>query len=237
MAESLRVSTTLVSQVVNGDKHFSMELASDLCDYMGLGEKEADHFLLLLEYARAGSHGYQKRLKRRVDLARAAALKLSERVEQDRKLTDTESAIFFSSWAYAGIFHLVATNPKLTIDQLAERLKMPRHSVAKCMDFLIESGILVSKGGSLEVGMKSAHIGADSPFVVQHHQNWRVQAFNKMTFAGSEELFYTAPMSLSHETAAVIRSELISQIDRIVKLVGPSPSETVRCLNIDWFGY
>ena len=73
MAAALGVSTTLVSQVVNGEKHFSMENSVDLAEFMALGDRESEHFLLLVEYGRAGSHRYRTRLEKRISKARAAA--------------------------------------------------------------------------------------------------------------------------------------------------------------------
>lgn len=238
MASSLGVSTTLVSQVVNGDKHFSMENAADLAEFMALGDRESEHFLLLVEHARAGTHRYRERIQKRIDKARRAAQQLSERLEKDRALTDHESAIYYSNWTYTAITHLIACEPLLTVDDIAERLHVPRPAVAKTFSFLVESGLLVAKdGGGHDVGPKLTHIGADSPLVVKHHQNWRLKGMNQMVSKADNDLFYTAPMSLSLETANQIRAELPAFIEKIIKWVGPSPSETVRCLNIDWFEY
>lgn len=52
-----------------------------------------------------------------------------------------------------------------------------------------------------------------------------------------KDLFYTAPMSLSKEVAERIRTQLPELIKQIIDQVGPSESEVVRCLNIDWFEY
>lgn len=238
MAESLSVSTTLISQIVNGPKHFAPEHAADVADFLSLGEKEGDHFLLLVEYGRAGTHRYRERLWKKVQAARQAALTLSSRLEQDRELTDFESATYYSNWAYTAITHLIACDPGLSLDAIAARLHIPRTSVARIMGFLSETKIVVPRAqGGLEVGPKLTHIGADSPLVSKHHQNWRLRGFNQMAFSSPGDLFYTAPMSLSHETATQIRTELPAFIEKIIKWVGPSPSETVRCLNIDWFEY
>jgi uncharacterized protein (TIGR02147 family) len=240
MAEQLGVSTTLVSQVINGEKHFTMETASDLCDHMRLSERETDHFMLLVDLARAGSEGLRRRLRRRVDQSRMTARKLSERVEKDRDLTNEQSSIYYSHWVYTGVTNLMAVESHLTIDQLAERLQAPAHLIGRVMAFLLESGILINKNGTYEVGVKLTHIGADSPLVVKHHQNWRLRGFDRMPYAheSKTDLFYTAPMSLSQEVAEKIRADLPAYIERIVnKWVGPSTSEVVRCLNIDWFSY
>ncbi|CAN5599323.1 hypothetical protein BH10BDE1_BH10BDE1_20370 [soil metagenome] len=238
MAAAIGVSTTLVSQVVNGEKHFSMENSVDLAEFMALGERESEHFLLLVEFGRAGSHRYQERLKKRIAKAKQSAQTLSERLEKDRALTDHESATYYSNWSYTAITHLIACDPMLSLDALAERLHLPRAVIAKTFSFLIDTRLVVPRaGGGHEVGPKLTHIGADSPLVIKHHQNWRLKGMNQMVFKGDTDLFYTAPMSLSRETAAQIRAELPSFIEKIIKWVGPSPSETVRCLNIDWFEY
>lgn len=238
MAAAIGVSTTLVSQVVNGEKHFSMENSVDLAEFMALGERESEHFLLLVEFGRAGSHSYRARLQKRITKARASAQQLSERLEKDRALTDHESATYYSNWSYTAITHLIACDPHLSIDALAERLHLPRAVIAKTFSFLIDTRLIIPRAeGGHDVGPKLTHIGVDSPLVIKHHQNWRLKGMNQMVFKGDADLFYTAPMSLSIETAAQIRTELPAFIEKIIKWVGPSPSETVRCLNIDWFEY
>ncbi len=237
MAESLGVSTTLISQVVNGDKHFSLELAHELCGILALNERESDFFLLLVEYGRAGSHGYRSRLKARIERNREDALALAKRVQHERDLSAAESAIMFSHWTYSAVIHLIACDPSMTTEQIAVRLKAPVSLLVQVMDFLERAGILLRPKGSWEIGPKHIHLKKDSPLVVKHHQNWRLQGFNTMTYQNETDLFYTAPMSMSVETAEQIRLELLSAIERVNKWVVPSPSKTVRCLNIDWFAY
>lgn len=237
MAHVLGVSTTLVSQVVNGDKHFSLEVANELCGYLTFSEREADFFLLLLEHERAGSHAYKKRLQRRIDRSREEALALSKRVQSDRDLSAAEAAIFYSHWTYTAIIHLVACEPAITTEEIATRFKVPLSLVVRVMDFLLGAGILLRPRAHWEIGTKHTHLLKDSPLVVKHHQNWRLQGFNVMPYQNETDLFYTAPMSMSEETAEQIRRELLSTIERVNKWVVPSPSKTVRTLNIDWFGY
>ncbi len=237
IAARLGLSTTLISQVLNGDKHFTAEAASDLCEYLGLSEKEADQFLLLVDHARAGSHGLRSRLMRKIEKAQADAKKLSERMEDDRSLTDAEAAVYYSHWVYTGVTHLIACEPRLSYEQMSERLQLPMHMITRVMNFLLNSGLIVNRGGSLEMGLKHIHVGAESPLVAKHHLNWRLRAFDRMPHSRDNDLFLTAPMSLSREVADRIRADLPSYIEKIVKWVGPSPSEVVRCLNIDWFDY
>jgi hypothetical protein len=44
-------------------------------------------------------------------------------------------------------------------------------------------------------------------------------------------------VSLSRSALEEIRTLLSTVIQNVMKISGPSPSETVACLNIDWFEY
>jgi hypothetical protein len=139
---------------------------------------------------------------------------------------------------FAAVFYFRKHGDELRVAKLTERLLLPCAVIARTFAFLIDTRPVIARaGGGHEVGPKLTHNGADSPLVIKHHQNWRLKGMKQMVFKGNADLFYTAPMSLSRETATQIRSELPSFIEKIIKWVGPSPSETVRCLNIDWFEY
>ncbi len=74
-------------------------------------------------------------------------------------------------------------------------------------------------------------------FVVKHHQNWRMRGLQMMDSYDDKHLFATLPMSISEETAEEIRHLLPKLIEQILEKVGPSKSEKVYCLNLDWFEY
>lgn len=52
-----------------------------------------------------------------------------------------------------------------------------------------------------------------------------------------EDIFFTSPMSLSKAASEEVRKLLPTVIQAVMKITGPSPSETAACLNIDWFEY
>ena len=237
MAQVLGVSTTLISQVVNGDKHFSMENANTLCEHLGFNDREADFFLLMVEHARAGSFNYAQRVERRIRFAREEALKLQTRVQNDRQLNPVEMATYYSDWTFTGVTNLVACDSSADIEILAKRLQISRAQAARVLEFLLESGILVRKDAGLDMGAKWTFLSKDSPFVAKHHQNWRLQGFHAMNYRRKDDFFLTGPMSLSKDVADQVLKALPDFVEKITKWVGPSPSEVVRCLNIDFFDY
>lgn len=237
LAEALGVSSTLVSLILKGDKHLSAEQAMEAVDYLGLQEKEADYFLLLVELGRAGSVKLQNRLKSKINLQKKESQQLNKRLRKDLELDETQKAIYYSSWIYTGIRNLSALEQYHDVTSIAQRLSLPPGTVNKALEFLIDNGLCQIKDGHITYGPAYTHVSNESPFVNKHHQNWRVRGFQNMDARDEKNLFYTCPMSLSKETAEQVRTLMLNAIQEILKMVGPSPSEEVFCLNMDWFKY
>lgn len=123
------------------------------------------------------------------------------------------------------------------MEALASYLNLPRNHVQKILDFLISNNLLVEDKNRLKLGTARTHVGSSSPLVIRHHQNWRIQSLGKIQQNKEEDFFYTGPMVLSQEVADWIRQELPAFVERVNAKLIPSPSEVVRCLNIDWFEY
>lgn len=238
MSQALRVSTTMISQVFRGDKHLSLEMAADLCDYLHLDEGDSQYFLLLVEYEKAGSANLRTKLLRRLKEEQKQSLDLEKSLKVKREeLSNEDKSIYYSSWIYSGVRNLCSISDFQDVQAIADRLHLPLFQVAKVIDFLLSRQLLKQEGDRLKVGAAWTHIPAKSLLVNKHHQNWRLQGFQKMIHADDQSLFVTAPMNLSKAVANQIREELPEFIQRITKLVEPSPSEVVRCLNIDYFEY
>jgi uncharacterized protein (TIGR02147 family) len=237
MAEYLRISSTMMSHIFNGDRHLSNESANDLCEFMGLADDEFDYFFLLVAYAKAGNHRLQARLKKKVLAEQKKANQISKKMKADTELNEPAKAIFYSNWLYAGIGTMTACPSYKNVDQIADHLKISRVTAQKVVDFLLQYNLCTIKNNELNVGPQITHIPHDSPLVHKHHQNWRLQGLNKMAESRERNLFFTSPMSVSDETSEVLRLKILAFIEEVRKQIRPSPSEIVRCLNIDWFEY
>lgn len=237
IADHLRISPTMLSHILNGDKDLSAEAAHDLADYLGLSDMEFDYLSLLIQISKAGSFSLKSRLERKIVSEQKKALELKKRLRTDETISEESRALFYSNWLYAGIRNLSACPGFQTVDDIAKRLNISRGSAQKIIDFLLENQLCLMNQDKLLPGPAQTHLGHDSVFVSRHHQNWRNQAVTKMSEISDKNLFFSSPMSLSVETAELIRQKLPSFIEEIMKVVRPSPSEVVRCLNIDWFEY
>lgn len=239
MAMAMGISSSLLSQVLKGDKTLTPDQTSDLIDFMGLLELEAEYLHLLVEYDRAGNPRYRTKLQRKLVQLQNQSRKLGTRVPRNKELTDEQKAIYYSSWLYTGIRNLTAVPAFDHAGAIAERLGMEPALVQRVLLFLIENGLcrLDDKTGAVTYGPAATHTDKDSPFANKHHQNWRLMALQKMELRRESDVFFTSPMSLSHEAHRQIQDLIANFIQAAMKVSGPSSSETVSCLNIDWFGY
>lgn len=237
VAQALNLSTTMISQVFKAEKHLSMEMAADLCDYLNLNEDETDYFLLLVEYQKAGSFKLRSKLERQLKKAQEKAAKLESKVKKDIELSEQDKTIYYSSWVFQAVRLLTDIEGISDVEEIANRLNLPKNLIQKVVQFLLEANLCKREKGILKMGPAITHISAKSPMVSRHHLNWRLRGYQQMTFNDEKNFFATVPMVLSSELADKLRQELPQFIQTIAAEVGPSKSEVVRCLNIDFFEF
>jgi hypothetical protein len=71
----------------------------------------------------------------------------------------------------------------------------------------------------------------------RHHTNWRIQGLSQMDRIADDELCFTMPCTLSKADYSKIRSEIVALIQKSTAIVGPSKSEEMAFMNIDWFRF
>src|SRR5687768_7095086 len=67
LSEKLGVHTTLVSQVMSGDKQFSEEQGILIAEFFALNELESEFFVTLIELSRAGNQSLRKLRQKKLD--------------------------------------------------------------------------------------------------------------------------------------------------------------------------
>ena len=90
IARAIRIHPTLISQILNGSKHLTLEQACVLAEYMGLKEADSDYFLGLIEHERAGSDKLKRRIRARLDRLQVAHLEIQNRLPKAPKPLSAE---------------------------------------------------------------------------------------------------------------------------------------------------
>jgi hypothetical protein len=236
IADHLRVSTTLVSQVLAGKKLFTPEQGQLLIEYLGLQGLEADFVMFLLHRDRSGSNHLKRFWNEKIDAIREQSLKIAKRVDVDRVLTDQERAVFYSNPLFSAIrlYTSIGLQGK-GVDEIVQRFDISRAKALTILGFLVETGLCRSQGGRYFMGIQKTHLEEDSPYLLRHHCNWRLRSIRQSEDLKKEELMYTAPVSLSKRDFENLREEMVVFIKRFLACVHDSPADDIACFNIDFF--
>lgn len=234
MARALGLSSTMMSQIFRGPKQLTLEHGIKLSDHLGLSREETEYFLLLVQKERAGSMALQREFERQIQRARNQALQVRRAVKKDLTLSQEEQKIFYSSWEYSAA-RLACELPQIkNLNDLSVLLGIPVNKLQQIMNFLLQTGLTKRKTQGYELGPAVTYVGEDSPFLQNHHRNWRIRSMERWPHRTPRELFFTASMSLSEEDAEKIRAKLFELISEITSTARASKPETMRALVLDW---
>lgn len=235
IALSLRVHSTLVSQIFNGDRHLTCEQGCDLAEHLGLNQLETDYFLNLILEARAASVKLQRALKRQREKILQQAKALTSHFPKGRSLTEGDEAIYYSQWHYSAILLLTQIPGFTNADAIAQALALPLTTVRQAIDFLLKVGLVSEERGKLKCEQNWMTVSRHSLHVVRHHVNWRLKAMENLTEQEEDEIALTGPITLSQKDAVKVKRLIEKLLTEVSELVEDSPPETLRCLNLDFF--
>lgn len=236
LAHHLRIHPTVVSQVFSGAREFSEEQALEICEFLQLSPVEEKYFRLLVRLSGASTPKLKQKIKAELADAKTAAKALSTRVVTEKPLTDTERAVFYSSWLYSAI-RLYASTDKggRTVDEIVERFGITRVRALEICDFLTGTGLCSVKNGAYQMGAQSTFVEKGSPFLMKHHSNWRLKAVQSLDNLSEDELMFTGAMSISAADFQRLRERMAEFIKAFSQTVKDSPAEEIACFNMDFF--
>ncbi len=243
LSQYLNVNTAFISQVFKGDKNLSSEQAIKTAEFFDLNEIETEYFLALTQFEKAGSKELREYLQKQISKILDKAKRISENLksvsklssELSSELSDDSKIIFYSDWIYSAIRQLPAIKGFESTEAISQYLGLNKKTVVDAVQILVQNNLLIQKPNGFEIGASRTHLEPDSPLIKTHHLNWRNRAMDKIKTQESNKLHFSFPMTLSNEDTEKVRRLLIKLIEEVDKIVRPSPSETLRCLNIDWF--
>ncbi|MGE4130534.1 MAG: TIGR02147 family protein [Bdellovibrionales bacterium] len=237
LAEHLRVAPVVVSQILTGDRHFTIDQAIKVAHHFGLEPKATDYFVNLVIQARADTKELKLYYEEKLSKFREEAQTVNAQLTGRQDLSDLEKGTFYSNWYYSGVRLLTSIKGYQSVDAIADYFGLSRAKIGDIISFLLETGLCVQEDGRIRMGAKWTHVSEKSPFVNGHRRNWREKALEKFAEPGIHDLFYSSPVSISQKDAENLRKELLKLIKDFSKQVETSPEEKLMCLNIDWFEF
>lgn len=225
-AEALNCQRSYLSRIMNGNLHLTPDQAYMLAQFWKLKPLEQDYFLCLVDYDRAASRSYRDHIKHKINELKKRNDSLSERMQRPQPpVITSQEAIYFSTWQWSAI-HFVASIPQYqTIASLSEKLAIPKESLKIFLERLKEIGLVQNQGSRWEFAKGEFHISKDSPFVIQHHQNWRSKAVMDAQVYQRNNIHYTNIQTASRKDIAALKTMMLEFISESKNLLDPSPPE------------
>lgn len=235
LAIKLNISTVLMSQILSETRNLQLEKAFELADIMSLDPNEKEYFLTLTELQNAGTEKLRKYFQNKVSILKAKFSEVKENVRNEKVLSESAKALFYSNWLYSAIRLSTDISETKTVKALADKFQISIDEVSTMLEFLVEHGLCIKIGNQYSMGVKNTHLGTGSPWLLSRQLQWRMKAQQSMEKANSKNLFYTGPMVLSKNDIEKIHTALVKMIKDCTEIARDSDSQKLYCLNIDWF--
>ena len=235
LSDHLGVSTVVISQTFKGERQLSSENAFKTAKFFKLGQLETKYFLKLVDFEKSSNHELKSYLLDELKGLQKKSKKIQSTYSKFKELSNEDKLEFYSDRYYSSIRMASSLESLNTPQDFAAFFNLQLTKVKKILSFLLRTELCKEVNGKISMGPQHTFVASDSPFIKNHHRNWRIYSIQKIDdFDTDTELMYTAPMSLSKEDFTKLRANLLKVIDETLKLVEPSEEETIGCLNIDF---
>ena len=235
IAEHLNCQAAFVSQVLNSSPNFSLEQGVRINSFFEHTKEESRYFLLLLQYARAGSSDLENYFKAEMEEVLIKRSDLKNRLDIKNSLKKIDQQTYYSSWLYACVHMMIAIPEFRNVTAIAKHLNLPKDKVLEVIDFLVETGLVQQKGASYEIGVTKIHLVKDSPQIQRHHTNWRMQAIKAIDLNMPEDLHFSTIVTMSASDVPKIKEVMIKAIEESRKIIKDSKEEQLQSICIDFF--
>lgn len=236
LAKAIGGPVSHISQVLSGISNLSFEQAEELNSFLGHSTDEAEFFLQLLQLARAGTPKLKARVNEQIKRIREKRHFLKDRLAVKASISSENQAQFYSTWLNAAI-HVALTVDRLrSKEALAEYFNLSLTQISEMLEFMMGIGLVTHENGQYLPGQARMHLGADSPVISKHHINWRLRAMQSLDVQKkNEDLHYSSVVSISKEDSQVIKSMLVSAIEKAKITIRESPAEELYSFCLDFF--
>jgi uncharacterized protein (TIGR02147 family) len=234
IAELLKIPTSVLSQILSGQREMNEDQAFLISDHFGFVELEREYFICLVQIARAGHYEYKNHLKQKLVQLREKSQNLSTRLEHENVLSEKDQAEFYSSWIYSAVRLFCGIGAGKRLDDVCQEFHIERERAIRILNFLLSAGLVKLENNLYKMGPSRTRMEKTSSYVSRHHTNWRIKAIERSQNLKENELMFTGPMTISQKDFQILRDKMIGLIQEVSDQVKDSNSEILACFNLDF---
>lgn len=234
-SEFLKIHTSFLSLVLAEKADFSLEQAESMTRFLKLNEFDSHFFLLLVSKNKAGTPHLQRFFSQQIDNHLKQRKELEDRIQPNQTISENEQAKFYSHWVFSAI-HVAVSIPKFqTRDSLLKLFSMEPTALDEVLSFLMQIGIIKKEKDRFITGSNHIHVGKDSPNLIRHHINLRLNSLEKLSAQTEADLRFSSFISLSLEDCEKIRELLLKGLQQSMEIIKKSKEETMYGFNFDFY--
>lgn len=231
----LGCQSAFLSQVLRAKPNLSLEQGLLATEYFKLGKMEAEYFMLALQLGRAGSVKLEIYFKKKMEKLREDFLRVDAKIDKFDVLDDLSKSVFYSSWKYAVVHVLLSIPVDDQLKLIREKTELSQVEINNVLEFLKSSGLIEFSKGTWKPTKKRIHLRPEDQLINLHHKNFRYLTANVLEEKKESSFHFSSAMALSVEDCAKIKAILLKAIEKTEEVLRPSPEETLRILNLDFY--
>lgn len=235
LCEFIPCQSSYLSQVLKLKPNFTLEQAHRVNEFFGHNNSEARYFLLLVEYARAGTEKLKSFLLEEIQELQQSRLQLSRYLKKTDAVSKEAMHKYYSSWFYSAIHVILSLEEYKSPIKIAEYLRLPLKLVNETIFFLNESGLIESKQGEYHITKRRLHLQKDALSLQNHHINWRSQALQSVEKNLPDDFHYSSVFAISESDYFVVKEMLMKFVLSTRDVIGPSKEEAMFAMTLDLF--
>ncbi|MEA9354709.1 TIGR02147 family protein [Bacteriovorax sp. PP10] len=233
LAEYLGCQSGYISQVLQGLSDFSLEQGMKITQFLQLSEEESHFFMLLLQLEKASTQMLKDYFKLQIVQIKKQRDEIKNRIKVKSHLKAEDYHQYYSSWEYAALHILVSIPEFQQKEKIRKKLKLTNARLNEVLDFLLDKGLVEFKDDKYVIGSWRIHLPKDSPYILSHHQNWRLHTIRMLSDKNPLNLNYSGVFSLANADIQAIKEILLQSIEKTEKVIAPSPEEEMVYVGID----
>ncbi len=209
--------------------------AHGLAEFLELDPLETEYLIGLVLYSKSNSSSYRRYLPLRAERLKESRSQLAERVPKSKRMLRAMESFYFTSWYWCAI-HMATACPNLqSTTEISEHFDIPKHKVESVLQKLFEYGLVTKNGNKWEYQTGAVHLPRESSLTEVHQSQWRDRAMIDLQKSGENSVHFTSVSSMSAKDYSKLKDLAQQLIANSKKIIHPSPSEDVYCINIDTF--
>lgn len=235
LAQAIGCQQAYISRVLSDKAEFNQEQAYAIANFFDLDQLEKKFFFCLVNYNRAGTEELKAYYKNQLDEVLSQKMILGLRINKDVVISDEIRSIYYSDWIYAAVHILTSIDDFQTVSSISKKLNYPSDKIVKTLDFLIQSGLVKKQNSVYQYHSGNLHLESDSPYIKNHHTNWRLKSIEDVSRGTAKSLHYSSVISCSEKDFQRIQDLMVDTVKKIREIVKNSKDEKIFCYTLDGF--